>query len=323
MVRRDAHDGRGMVVEAGHREDLETRQGFPLPGADRTPSVTRTLLGANVLILLAATAAGGTEDPQVLLDFGAMFGPLIAEGQYWRLFTAMFLHIGVNHIFVNGLMLFIFGPLVERAYGHVRFLAIYILAGLSGSVASYLFNSMSIAAGASGAIFGIVGALTAFFVAEREIFGKMAQRNLIGLLILASISLVHGLTTPGIDNWAHMGGFAAGFVLGLALAPQYRLRRSSLGLPIGLRDASSLLKRWWVAPIAVALLLLGTLAGSAKVPDNSYSHIYRAERLFERQDLDQARDEIRKAFPLDRSIIPGTRAEAAAIDLLVKLGSRR
>ena len=149
----------------------------------------------------------------------------------------------------------------------------------------------------------------------------MAQRNLIGLLVLAAINLVYGLATPGIDNWAHMGGFAAGFVLGLALAPRYRLLRSPFGTPVGLRDVSSLINRWWVAPAAAALLLLGTWAGSATLPDNSYTHVYRAERLFEQQDFDLAREEIRKAFPLDRSILPGT--EAKAIRLLVKLGSRR
>ena len=321
MGRPSADDGKGLVVEPNQQDDLENPQGFLLPGEGRTPIVTMALLGANVVIWLTATAAGGTENPQVLLDFGAMFGPLIAEGQYWRLFTAMFLHIGIAHVAFNGFGLLIFGRLVERAYGHVRFLTIYILAGLAGSVASYLFNSIAIAAGASGAIFGVLGALAAFFVAQRELFGRMAQRNLIGLLVLASINLVYGLATPGIDNWAHMGGFAAGFVLGLALAPRYRLLRSPFGTPMGLKDVSSLFKRWWVAPVAASLLVLGTWAGSATLPDNSYTHVYRAERLFEQQDFDLAREEIGKAFPLDGSILPGT--EGKAINLLVKLGLRR
>ena len=309
------------MVEPSQQDDLENPQRFLLPGEGRTPIVTMALLGANVIIWLTAAAAGGTEDPEVLLDFGAMFRPLIAEGQYWRLFTAMFLHIGIAHVAFNGFGLLIFGRLVERAYGHLRFLTIYILAGLAGSVASYLFNSIAIAAGASGAIFGVLGALAAFFVAQRELFGSMAQRNLIGLLVLAAINLIYGLATPGIDNWAHMGGFAAGFVLGLVLAPRYRLLRSPLGTPMGLRDVSSLINRWWVAPAAAALLLLGTWAGSATLPDNSYTHVYRAERHFEQQDFDLAREEIGKAFPLDGSILPGTEAEA--VRLLVKLGSRR
>lgn len=311
------------MVEPGPVDDIETQRQFQLPGVGSAPIVTRALLIANVLIWLTATAAGGTEDSEVLLDFGAMFGPLIADGQYWRLFTAMFLHIGLAHIFFNGFALFIFGQLVERAYGHARFLTIYILAGLAGSVASYIFNSIAIAAGASGAVFGVLGALAAFFVTQRELFGKMAQRNLIGLLVLGAAALGYGFFDPRTDNWAHMGGLAAGFVLGLVLAPRYSLRRSVFGLPMGMRDTSSLIKRWWVAPVAVTLLLAGTWIGSATLPDNSYSHVLRAERLFNRQELDLARDEIRKAFPLDRSVRPSPSAQARAIELFVLLGPRR
>ncbi len=95
-----------------------------LPWGNERPVITWALLALNILVFIAATAAGGTDNPEVLLDFGALFGPLIADGEYWRLFTAMFLHIGIAHLAFNGFALFIFGGLVERLYGHVRFILI-------------------------------------------------------------------------------------------------------------------------------------------------------------------------------------------------------
>ena len=111
------------------------------------PVVTEVLLGINVLLWIALELAGGSTDTDVLLDFGAMSAPLIADGEYWRLFTAMFLHAGAMHILFNGLTLFIFGRIVERAYGHVRFALVYLLAGLFGSVASFSLNSTGVGAG--------------------------------------------------------------------------------------------------------------------------------------------------------------------------------
>ena len=293
-------------MDRGFREELEARRGFPIPDPSRKPIVTWTLLGVNGIIWLAATAAGGTEDPDVLLDFGAMFGPLIASGQYWRLFTAMFLHVGVLHLAFNGFALFIFGPLVEKAYGRLRFLTIYILAGLAGSVASYLANSIfdtiALAAGASGAIFGVLGALAAYFASQRRVFGMAAQRNLTGLLVLAAVNLVYGLATPGIDNWAHLGGFAGGFALGLALAPQYRLLRSPLGTPAALTDINSTTRRWWVVPVTLGLLLVGTLLATASLPQNPHTHLYQAQRHFTRQEYQMALEEVEEAVRLDDRI---------------------
>ena len=302
------------------RGGLGSQLGLSLPNAGKVPVVTWVLLAANVVIWLAATFAGGTEDPEVLLDFGAMFGPLIADGQYWRLFTAMFLHVGIAHLFFNGFGLFIFGPLLENAYGRSRVLLIYVLAGLSGSVASFLLNSISIGAGASGAIFGIMGALAAFFLAQRETLGEMARGNLAGLLVLAGINLLYGLSTPGIDNWAHVGGFASGFGLGLAFAPTYKLQLTPFGQPVALVDVSSVAQRWWVLPMMLVALLLGTWLAVGSLPDNPYTHVYRAERLFERQDFDAANRELMLAFPSLRSLDSGTRARAIA--LLVALRSR-
>ncbi len=278
---------------------LASREGLPLPVLGDPPVVTYAVLAINVLVWGVSSLAGARSDTRALLDFGAMFGPLIADGQYWRLFTAMFVHVGLWHIFFNSFALLIFGRLVERYYGHFRFIAIYVLAGLAGSVASYLMNSIGIAAGASGAIFGVLGALAAFFLTQRRVLGKMAQRSLYGLLIIAAINLFIGVTVPGIDNWAHMGGFVAGFFIGLALAPKYRYTTTPQGYLSGLVDAGSLARRWVVLPVAAVVLLAGTWLGTATLPDNAISHVYEAERLFAQEEYVEALDETRLALTLD------------------------
>ena len=278
--------------------DREIQPGLPLPTAARTPFLTYALLGVNFFLWLLMRAAGGSTDSDVLLDFGAMFGPLIADGEYWRLFTAMFLHVGFAHLALNGFGLFIFGRIVERAFGHPRFITIYLLAGLAGSVASYLLNSITIAAGASGAIFGILGALGAFFLAQRKILGALGRQNFYGILLLAGINLVFGLTIPRIDNWAHMGGFAAGFALGMVLAPRYKVLTSEFQLPIGLKDTNSLIRNVWVIPAVLVLLALGIWLGTATLPENAQTHVYRAERHLEQREYDAALTEVERAIEI-------------------------
>ena len=283
---------------AYHQQGHEVLGGFG-PDKSGRPVVTWALLAVNILVWMAMEIAGGSEDTQVLLDFGAMFGPLIANGEYWRLFTAMFLHIGLMHLLLfNGLGLLIFGQVVERIYGHVQFVIIYVLAGLAGSVASYLLNSIAVGAGASGAIFGVLGALAAFFVARRNVLGEKGRQNLSGILIIAAISLFFGFATAGIDNWAHMGGFVAGFALGLAFAPKYQAMGSSFGAVYSLAGTNMVVRRWWVLPAAVVVLLAGTWLATATLPENALTHVYNAERLLGQQRYEEAVEEIRRAVQL-------------------------
>ncbi len=274
-------------------------RGFPLPGAGRTPVVTYTLLGINSLVWIASEVAGGANDRGALLDFGAMFGPLIADGQYWRLFTAIFLHIGILHMALNSLALFIFGRLVETIYGPTRFAAIYIVAGLGGSATSYLFNSIALAAGASGAIFGVLGALTAFFYVQRNVMGEMAKRNLMSLLVLAGINLVFGLLFPGVDNWAHLGGFVFGAALGLRLAPRYVPVKDLFGQVVTFRDRNSLARQLPILVAASGAIVLIALLATATLPDNALSRTYAADRLFEQGEYGEALDELARAQELD------------------------
>ena len=193
-------------------EQTSLAKGPALPGADHRVVITWLLLAVNILAWLLIQLVSGflNQDVDVLLRFGAMFGPLIATGEYWRFFTAMFLHANLFHLFFNCFALFIFGRLVEGVYGQHRFTIIYLLAGLSGGVLSYMFNRTAIAVGASGAIFGILGAFAAYFLVNRDALGEIGRRNLTGLITIAAINLAIGLLIPNIDNWAHLGGLAGG-----------------------------------------------------------------------------------------------------------------
>ena len=277
----------------------DVRRGLRIPGADRTPYVTWVLLAANIIVWLAMSVSGGSQDPDVLLDFGAMYGPFIADGEYWRLFTAMFLHVGLTHLLFNGFGLLIFGQLVERIYGPYRFIAIYVLAGLTGSVASYLFNTDVIGAGASGALFGILGALGAFFAARRDLLGEVGQQNLIGIAVLAGINLVFGFSTSGIDNFAHMGGLVGGVVLGYALVPNYNIVINVFGFPDRLVEAKSFIRAWWIVPLVVFVLATVTLLGTSSRSDSVESLVLNAERLLDEGKINDSLDELRQAFRND------------------------
>lgn len=166
--------------------------------------------------------AEATEDLVLLISMGAKFTPLMdVGGEWWRLASAMFLHGSLIHLAINGYALYILGPDVERMYGTARFAAIYMGAGLAGSAASYAFGRISAPAiGASGAIFGLMGALGAFAYSSREVLGDVARRNLRQIAGLAAINLLIGFSLAGIDNYAHLGGLVGGVILGLLLAPR-------------------------------------------------------------------------------------------------------
>jgi membrane associated rhomboid family serine protease len=269
-----------------------------MPGANLRPLVTWGLISANIIVWLMMTVAGGSTDTGVLLSFGAMFGPFVAEGEYWRLFTAMFLHAGGLHLAFNMIALWSFGGTVERLFGHYRFITLYVLAGLAGSVASYLLNHVSVAVGASGAVFGILGGLAAFFVTQRQLLGKMGQRNLTSILFLAAINLFIGFVVPGIDNWAHLGGLAGGFAIGYMLAPRYQVVRSELGMSARVIEAGRPFDRWWVVPVAVVVLAVGVFAGNATMPENAISLAYKAERSLEQDDYTAALAQAGRAIEL-------------------------
>lgn len=170
--------------------------------------LTFTIAGINLVIWVLMTIYGGSQNPEVLRLFGAKDNELIRAGEYWRFITPMFLHIGGLHLWFNSTALLSLGGHVERIYGSLRFLLIYIVAGIFGSFSSFLF-SPALSAGASGAIFGLFGALLYFATKNAAAFGHTMGPGLISGL---GINLILGFIIPGIDNYAHLGGLIAGFI---------------------------------------------------------------------------------------------------------------
>ena len=187
---------------------------------ENKPLVVYSILSINLLIWVLTEVIGSSRDPMTLRQFGAITYLDINNGDYWRLFSAIFLHVGAGHLAVNCLSLLIMGGLLEKMVGHSRFAVIYMGSGISGSSFSYLMIPfLGVGAGASGAIFGCVGALAGYFIVNRKSMGEMGKQNLNAVLILAGINFAFGYIVPGIDNWAHLGGFIAGAILGIGVVP--------------------------------------------------------------------------------------------------------
>jgi rhomboid protease GluP len=192
------------------------------PARPRQPTtwITYALIAANLVMFgveLAAGADAMNPDSKVMLRLGADYGPLTLGGQWWRLVSSMFLHFGVLHLGMNMLVLYQ-GRIVEVIYGRAGFVAIYLAAGLLGGIASLAHASTTISAGASGAVFGVFGAFGAFIVLRRgQLDPAFVQRTGRSLIAFIAINLYIGLSTPGIDISAHIGGLVAGFVAGVVL----------------------------------------------------------------------------------------------------------
>jgi membrane associated rhomboid family serine protease len=185
-----------------------------------TGAATRALLVINIGMFVVEVVAGsgravaGAPSLRTLFDLGAMQPVAIAQGhQYWRLFTAMFLHAGLIHLALNMYGLYLFGTIIEAAFGQFRFLLVYLVAGLMASVASFVFSDPgSVAVGASGAIFGLLGAWVAYNFRRRGT--AFASQNLRWAAMLIGINLVLGFSIGGIDNFAHLGGLVTGVAAG-------------------------------------------------------------------------------------------------------------
>jgi membrane associated rhomboid family serine protease len=211
------------------RYDAETVR-FARAVLARPATFTFVFLAANVFVFLLMYLAGGTEDLNVLRAYGAKFNSLINAGEWWRLVTPVFIHIGWLHLFVNMYSLFMLGPYVERLYGSARFVFFWIVTGVAGVAASYFASSVGgrpgflgrflfrggdgPSAGASGALFGLVGVLFVFGIKFRHELPEGFKRAFgFGMLPTILINLAIGYTIPFIDNAAHLGGFLAGAAL--------------------------------------------------------------------------------------------------------------
>lgn len=187
-----------------------------------TSIVTLSLIAINVLIFLLMVVKGVSPagpSGEDLLSWGANFGPLTLNGQWWRLFTACFLHFGIVHLAFNMYVLYQVGMTTELLYGRAKYILIYILAGIAGNLVSVYVHPFSVGAGASGAIFGVYGAFLGFLLTRRSVIPKQAMAQMVkSAAFFLGINLVYGLASTNTDLSAHVGGLVIGFVLGCTLS---------------------------------------------------------------------------------------------------------
>jgi rhomboid protease GluP len=245
--------------------DLAAEQqvfGRRLFAATRKAWVTPLIVAINVIVFAAMLFDGAgllESNPAVHLRWGANFGPVTKEGEWWRLLTSTFLHFGILHVGMNMWALWSAGALVERLYGNLTFLGLYLFAGIAGSLVSLLWNAdRVVSAGASGAIFGVYGALGAYVLRQPGSVPRGVLKSLTGSTVAFILySIVIGVMVPAIDNAAHAGGLVGGFVLAWVLARPLEPRA-----PLGLKQGAM--------AGGVAVILLGALFTVIPAPRYSY-----------------------------------------------------
>lgn len=187
------------------------------------------LMVANICVFFLLSMGGRTEDALYMYENGAMYVPsFFEEEEYYRIFSSMFLHFGFDHLINNMLTLLVVGRRLESVVGHVRFAVIYMLSGVGGNMLSMVWELYTenyvISAGASGAIFGLTGALLSLTILNRGYVAGVTRGE---MLIIIGISLYNGFANPGVNNAAHIGGLIAGFLITFLLCPKGHAKRGS------------------------------------------------------------------------------------------------
>lgn len=198
----------------------------------RRPIATYIFLALQILLFLIMTADGGSTNTFTLVYYGAKVNPLILAGEWWRLITPMFLHIGWMHLLINSVILYYLGSQLESVLGSWRFASIYLLSGLAGNLASFAFNQ-SISAGASTALFGLFG--VALYLGKVYTGNPAIQQMAQSFVALILINLVIGFFSASIDLAGHIGGLAGGYLIAVAISvkdplPRWKKKRIRYGL---------------------------------------------------------------------------------------------
>lgn len=205
-----------------------------------------------VFVLQSLTQTPDGTDPISL--YGAKINEYIDAGEFWRLFTPIFLHVSLMHVLINMYALFVIGPPMERFFGHQRFTLLFFLSGISGNVVSY-YLSPNPAMGASTALFGLIAAETVFIIRNKDFFGNQARGFLRNMIIIVVINLALGLM-PGIDNWGHIGGLMGGIAFSWSAGPLLTVSWNPEGGYV-LTNQVSMGKAWLVS--AAQLVVLAVL----------------------------------------------------------------
>lgn len=270
----------------------------------RIPVITLSLIAITVVVYMILTLNGGSQNTQVLLRYGAKDSGLIWEGQYWRLITPIFLHAGLTHLILNAFSLFQLGSLIEFMYGRTRMLVIFLASGFLATLASTL-ASPNISVGASGAIFGLFGALFYFGLRNPVIFRAVFG---VRIYMVLALNLIMGVVIPNIDSFAHLGGLVGGFVTAFGLGlPRERLPRSP--------------KTKIAYAVCAAVFFLGFTLYALNPSKNSWRyHYYSGQSLLMRSNYARAAERLVRANELkpDNEKV----AELAAIALYADVASK-
>ncbi len=200
----------------------EKENNYNIEGIRDIGRINMLLIAANAAVFIIFNIIGRTNDPEFMLYHGAVFTPMVLkQGAWYTLFTSMFLHFDISHIANNMIMLAAAGSYVEREMGSIRYLITYLLAGLGGNILSLYVDlqtmEYAVSAGASGAVFGVTGALLALALKNR---GRVQGLGAPRIIIMIALSLYSGFTSIGVDNWAHVGGLVCGFVIAFLISPR-------------------------------------------------------------------------------------------------------
>jgi len=227
--------------------------------------VTYFFLGLILLTFIGQFVSEQLTGFDLVAAYGEKINEFIAAGEVWRLLTSVFLHGGIIHLLFNAYALYVIGRQVETIYGPLRFSLVYLFAGLAGSVASFLLTPAP-SLGASGALFGLIGADAVFLFRNRKLLGERARRGLQNILFIALLNFAIGLQGAfHIDNWAHLGGLIGGLSLSWFIGPLWAFRVDPVpGAQPTIEDQHPLTGARWVAVlvfglIIVALTMLGIM----------------------------------------------------------------
>jgi membrane associated rhomboid family serine protease/Flp pilus assembly protein TadD len=298
-------------------------------------TLTQVLFGANVAVFLAMAFASSSvmDFPGSVLYWGANVGPYTLSGQWWRLVSYMFLHGGLLHIAFNMWCLWDLGALCESLYGRWTFAAIYLITGIAGGLASVAWNPHVLSVGASGAIFGLAGALvSSFYLGEFSLPRVAIGGTLKSLLVFVGFNLFFGGVVGGIDNACHIGGLVSGLILGALIArlapdPNALSRRGGILLLVALVLAGSALgvQRWRGFPTRFALglpslsesdpdqMISALQKKVQRSPDDAASHYALARAYFAKRQLDKSETELKRVLELQPQNAKARRDLGAAL----------
>lgn len=216
IVEKTGHKEKGMellfkITDDINKSNVKKNAKLDKLFSKKTPYITYIIMGICFIMFLIT---GMGNDTGVLIEYGANLDVLVKNGEYYRLLTSMFLHSGLLHLFFNMYALYIIGPQVESFFGKTKYLIIYLLSGISGSLLSVAFNVNTVSVGASGAIFGLFGALLYFGYNYRGYLGNVIKSQILPVVI---INLIFGFVSTGVDVAGHIGGLIGGIIVSSVL----------------------------------------------------------------------------------------------------------